>query len=107
MVASIDPCSMTVSDAWPSVRPASFSIAGTLYLPVPHAALMQAVSVSTPNSWAMSTTFTPLTPATTCHRSVKAVLIDSAMAFCGAYGPFSYRASLWTRYPPLPGVLAG
>jgi len=28
------------------------------------------------------------------------VLIDTAMAICGVYGPFSAMESLWTRYQP-------
>jgi len=43
-------------------------------------------------------TFAPLpwTPATVCHRSAYAVLIDTAIAICGVYGPFSAAESLCT-----------
>ena len=68
--------------------PAWFSIMGP--------AVMPAGSVFTPNACAIWTTFAPSTPATVCHRSAYAVLIDTAIAICGVYGPFSAAESLST-----------
>jgi hypothetical protein len=61
---------------------------------------MPASVVFTPNAcaiWAtlLATVVLP-TPATTCHRSEKAVLIDSAIAIWGVNGPFSAAESLVT-----------
>ena len=62
---------------------------------------MPAGSVFTPNACAMSTTFVPPAPATLCHKSAYAVLMDTAIAICGVYGPFSAAESLCTRYQPV------
>src|SRR5712691_4468737 len=90
----MEACSATVSDAWPSAMPAWFFIVS-----IPEA------SVSTPNACAVWTTFTPSGPATVCHRSAYAVLIDTALAVCGVYGPFSPGEALCTR--DQPGAPAG
>src|SRR5271154_6491565 len=71
---------------------------------------MPAASVSTPNACAIWATLLGAvwlpTPATTCHRSEKAGLIDSAIATWGVNGPFSPELSLVTS-PDHPDESAG